>query len=875
MNNISMLAIKDIKSNKKVTLTIMISIIIVTILINSIATLTLSYQEYIVNLCRSKENWEVKFYNIKYENLKIIEGDKYIKQISIVQDLGITEKSYSEWFKNLLHIKAYDSNAIENLNISLKKGRLPKTSNEIIVNEDMNLKIGETIDAVLNGNSFSFKIVGLIENTDFDEFNYNNLTKINGAITLCNKDSIKENSIVCMYILSKDISKIYDSIHRIEEKINSDFDIEYNEELLSYACIAENGSNFQNTIIITVSILIAIISASSIAVIYTIFNISISEKKKYIASLSSIGASKKQIFKIYLIEAIIITIIAIPIGLVINYGIDNILIDVFNNLFKSIQNNLLGTSLEASAEVDLNLTYSLTTIISSVILIIIIVLLSILKPIFNISKITIIDLIRKNKYNKITKKTIRTPKFISKMFNITGELAYKNVRRSKSKYISILISLTISIVLFISINGYIYNLNSYNKLQEQDYNYSISILRNLLTDKDYTEEVFNILNQFELVDSVYGTEYLNPMFLILEKDNINDSFKFATSKVKELNKSLGKKEDKSIQLLARVMILDDKNYEEYLKQLGEDVSLKENECILVNYIDSKTKYYDGIYLTNYKKGDKIVLNILDRDEDFEQLNKISNIFNDFTNNSDNLNNSTIDIQNNQVELNIKEVTNIIPKGAHQYAYSKDVYLVVNKETFGKLFKKIFNVEFNNMLNYYIQTSNPNKLDEVVFSLNEKLKGLTQITGMNYSLIQQSNENEKLIKEILLYSFCILIAILTIINVFNIIVSNIILRKNEFAELIAIGMSKKQLNKMLSIEGLFYGTTSIIIGLIISISILYVLYKKMMDTALYAFSIPYIAVLISIISVYVIIFISIKYAKKQINKENISDIIKEK
>lgn len=178
------------------------------------------------------------------------------------------------------------------------------------------------------------------------------------------------------------------------------------------------------------------------------------------------------------------------------------------------------------------------------------------------------------------------------------------------------------------------------------------------------------------------------------------------------------------------------------------------------------------------------------------------------------------------------------------------------------------------LDYRIQTSNPTKLDETILQLNEKYEDEFRINATNLATEIQANENEVLIKSILLYSFLGLISILSIINVFNIITSNIRLRRNEFAELKAIGMSQKQINKMLRLEGLFYGTTSIILGGIISVIILYALYNNMLDTEIYSFTISIPQILLTIILTYLVIFISIKFAKRKMKKENISEVIRE-
>ena len=581
-------------------------------------------------------------------------------------------------------------------------------------------------------------------------------------------------------------------------------------------------------------------------------------RRKYIASLSSIGATKKQIIKIYFIEATIITFIAIILGILITFWIDKILIDVLNNLFKSIQGNILGTSLEQIANVDINFIYSEKGIVISIILVIFIIFVSALSPIINASKATIMEMIKKTNYKKNSKSLKRTPIFISKRFKAVGELAYKNIKRSKSRYVALTISLTISIVLFMTITGYINNLNVYNKVENSDYNYTLDVTKNS-GKKDYTNEILNILNKTGLIDSMYGFNHLNPLYLKIEESKINPSLKHAMEKFDKLANTLKRDEEGSIRTLAYIMILDDIEYQKYLKEVGID-NLNEDECILVNYSNISTKYYDGLYLTNYSSGDTIIMDTQDS-QDKEVLEKFSS----------QLGLSGEITQNKKIELKIKAVTNNIPKGVSKNTLVNDVWLIVNKETFGKLFYETLGTEYLDMFEYHIYSSNPNMLDKVIDELNIKYEGLTRIFGYNYSVEQQANENEVLIKKILLYSFLGLIGILSIINIFNIIISNITIRKFEFIVLKAIGMSKKQMKKMLILEGLFYGAISLIIGFIISIIILYIMYINMIDTDLYKFTISIPIIVLIIFSIYLVIFISMWYAKKQIDKNSISCI----
>ena len=67
------------------------------------------------------------------------------------------------------------------------------------------------------------------------------------------------------------------------------------------------------------------------------------------------------------------------------------------------------------------------------------------------SKVSPIEQLRNTKDIKISSKTLKTPKIISRVFKIGGVLAYKNLKRSKKKYRTTVISLAVSISIFIAI----------------------------------------------------------------------------------------------------------------------------------------------------------------------------------------------------------------------------------------------------------------------------------------------------------------------------------------------------------------------------------------------------------------------------------------
>ena len=131
----------------------------------------------------------------------------------------------------------------------------------------------------------------------------------------------------------------------------------------------------------------------------------------------------------------------------------------------------------------------------------------------------------------------------------------------------------------------------------------------------------------------------------------------------------------------------------------------------------------------------------------------------------------------------------------------------------------------------------------------------------------------LVIKIFLYGFIAVITLIGVTNIFNTITSNMELRQKEFAMLKSIGMTKKEFNRMINLETLFYGTKSLIYGIILGLLGTFAMYKSFsvkIDSGVY---IPIIPIILSIIFVFILIFIIMKYSISKINKQNIIETIR--
>ena len=178
---------------------------------------------------------------------------------------------------------------------------------------------------------------------------------------------------------------------------------------------------------------------------------------------------------------------------------------------------------------------------------------------------------------------------------------------------------------------------------------------------------------------------------------------------------------------------------------------------------------------------------------------------------------------------------------------------------------------------YVNASNAEefckKLDE------EETRLAKEGIKLNYTNYNEEAEQQNrmvLLISIFLYGFIIVITLIGVTNIFNTITTNMNLRSKEFAMLKSIGMTKKEFNKMINLESIFYGVKSLIIGIALGSGISYWIYKISIGsqaTENLKFVYPTKAVIISVVFIAVIVGIIMRYSLNKINKQNIIETIR--
>ena len=132
----------------------------------------------------------------------------------------------------------------------------------------------------------------------------------------------------------------------------------------------------------------------------------------------------------------------------------------------------------------------------------------------------------------------------------------------------------------------------------------------------------------------------------------------------------------------------------------------------------------------------------------------------------------------------------------------------------------------------------------------------------------------ILKTTFIYSFICTITLVGILNMYNAVNTNLEIRKKEVVRLITLGMEKRQINKMLFIENAICGLLALILGVAIGLAIDYALYYINIDYKWYAFEIPWLSIVLSVVGIIVVTLISTAYLKKKIFTNNLIEILKD-
>lgn len=829
MNIIKKLTWKSIKKNKKRTVGTIMGIIMSVALVCAVGGMFSSFQATLVeNAISDTGYYHIELININEKKLEEVKLNKDIEKIMTMKVLGYSAFENSLEEDEFPYIKVYSmsNDDFNDLKYKLVKGNFPQNNNEIVLSEKVlkrsNYKVGDEIvlnvgklytadSKESNERNWSIEDEEFIDNPIYKKF------KIVGVVSKFSKNHLlygmtteEEGSDTSAYLELKNPNNYKDTITNLLEVKSykdiskSDIDFNLNSELLRWETL--NFSPSTVTMLTTVfSVVVGIIIIASVFCIRNSFAISVVEKMKMYGMLASVGATKKQIKKGVLYEGIILGLIGIPIGVLCGMLAVYCLIKIVNLL--------IGEIMFAGMD---GMVFSIhpISILLAVTLGFITIYLSSITSAIKASRVSPIENLKSSQQIKMKAKKLKTPKWISAIFKTGGELAYKNLKRSKKKYRTTVISLTVSIFIFISMNAFISEAFKQSNLYYVDYDYNIIIRDN-----------FNDAN----IGDIRSLDHVDEMYVLYKYKNYTMNI-FDMSKVNQYEDESRKfVEDANMRKYASLSLvgLDDETFKNYASKIG------------VSYDDCKDKaiLYDTFYYESVKDGNSKYK----RRYKYQKGDEI------------NAESST-----DKFNFTVGSITDIAPFG-YENSYYEDGILVINQK-----YSNQVELEMSSIL---IQSS---EADKVVSKINQLNSDLNVI---NCDAEAKAQRGYVIVISIFLYGFITVISLIGVTNIFNTITSNMELRSREFAILKSIGMTKKEFNRMINLETLFYSTKALVYGIILGLIGTVLIHKGFGVKNEMILEVPYTAIMISILFVFIIVSIIMKYSIKKINSQNTIETIR--
>ncbi|MGL6105232.1 ABC transporter permease [Romboutsia sp.] len=407
-------------------------------------------------------------------------------------------------------------------------------------------------------------------------------------------------------------------------------------------------------------------------------------------------------------------------------------------------------------------------------------------------------------------------------------------------------SLIMSIVIFISFSGFMKVMLTAQRIRSSEMNYNLEL--SAITDDDknnneITKDIIKELDKLNTIKNYASYDWQNNLNLAIniKEENINKNLKeeekelfnnnFPKEKIgnnivhKSNNNTLRFPGDKAISNIKLV----DGSFE-------KDEAMKENGVILINktYYEQPGKRGE-VTLTNYKVGDVIEAEFVDSDgntsKDKFKIMAISDekIVGDITHN----------------------------------------YLGLSFLTYDEVAKNL-GINDLNKNHMYIDCENDESTIKVIQDLAEKYNW----NFMNEIEIVEDMNQSYFVIQIFVYGFIAVISLVSVTNIVNTISTNINLRKRELAIIKSIGVTPQGFNRMIYLESILYGVISLLFGIPLGVILSMVMNRTMANVISFNLVLPWEAILISVVAVFIITFVSAYIPMKKLNKENIIDNIRQ-
>lgn len=900
--------LRCLKQNRVRTLVTIVGIILSVALFTAVSEGAYSGQQYLMNITiASTGSYHGMFDEISDAELTDLRSQKEVEQIATLDGIGWALVGENVRMSPYLRIRSMSENFTDLVALRILQGRMPQNDRELLISDrasectgaklavgqTLTLSVGQRVDK--NGTPLgehewlvdedgdladafedSWTIVGMYHRLSNDIESY----EMPGSLALTVGGTATDHKVFFT------LDNIRDTLDFMEEH-NYGSCSSGNRDLLMFAGSSENG-NLEAVFAGLVSILFGLIFLGSVALIYNSFSISVSERTKQFGLLKSIGATNRQIRRTVMIEALLLCVIGIPLGLLVGCGGIGLTLRLLQPAFSKM---ISGSGVD---QVTIRMILHAPSLLLAGGIGLFTALVSAWVPAKRATRLSPISAIRQSTDVKVRAKEVKVFPLTGKVFGFSGTLAAKNFKRSRKQYRSTVISLFLSIVLFVSAFSFAEYLREDVADNVEEYVPDVVVYRQDGKAEADPAQVENLAKQLLALEHVEDA-----MWCVAYSEELQCPASVVSQEARD---SILRPDGETCYPSADLIFLSEEDYRALCDEAGVKPETRQavayaKQSLMVWNADGSGTYQifpvfrdDAIPLTFQLSVVKPREGMVYLEPEYERIYEYEDNYGyetqgellgyTFIPAEDAIVGYAYDAKNSvlvppeeateQVELTIGGLLKDRPlaSGGHNLT----IYLPISGTE--KLWQAAH--PFDNSLSAEVFLKAP-KHEAAKKEAEELLQG--QALSQDYSARDTRTGKEDtlavlLVLNVFTFGFIILISLIAAANVFNTISTNVALRRREFATLKSVGMGNKAFGRMMRFECLLYGTKALLWGIPVSAGISWLIWKAVSNAFIGSYRMPWLAIAIAAGSVFLVVFATMLYATSKIKKANPIDALKQ-
>lgn len=822
---------RSLKANKIRNIFAVIAIVLTTFIISAIFTLAISYAKnyQIMNLRDQGTTATTFLANPTDKQIKEIENLDISKNIGQEINVGNVSKESLDNNKTNIFIKYLDKENWENQLtpcISGIKGNYPTKENEIMLSKlaleflnKENSKIGDKIKISydMNGKTVEKEFILSGYFTSYDYIKDSGYMFVSEKFVYNKNLSLEKNG---QLLITLQNNKKAEAPNLLKSKVslneNQKFEYNYDAE--------EDSNSIKVAAVIIGSIIGAFIVISGYLIIYNILYIAVTKNIQFYGLLKTIGTSPKQIKKIVKSEGLKLSIIGIPIGIILAVIVSYLIVPL------ALEGMASGTYYEKMMEN--KIYFEPIVFILSILFSLFTVLISCKKPSKIASSISPIEAMKYSGQKTKKEKKNRNSTKGGKLY----KMAWYNVFRDKKRAILVFLSLFMGIMAFLGVNTFI------NSVSVE--NYANRYLNNDFELQAYYDDNSGIdnkvINEIEKIEGINSVETLKASMLQMDMNEkiIKPLLKAAYERHGEdesaLQTYLDKVKKNPSEFSPWVVGVEDKTIERFNEENEEKIDLEA-------FKNGKLALIESFYYSKGKEldfsGKKITLKNADKNKTMSFNTRM--FFND---------------ESGILSFNGSNVLGV-----------PTIY--VSSSALNKLDKNL------NVDKIYIDVDD--KYDSKVKSKLKTIASESRLVLESKTDKIESFNKSSLMMNVVGGGISIILIFIGLLNFINVMVTNVNVRLQELAIMESIGMTKKQIKKMLTIEGAYYASITTLLTCTLGMGMVYLIAQLTKNIADYAeFVFPGMELISLITLIFTVCLITPVMVYKYSSKKTVTERLRE-